>query len=376
MRILLIGEYSNMHATLAESLRRLGHEVVVVSDGDHWRNYKRDIDITRKDASSKIDGIRLVMKLIGLLPKMRGFDVVQIINPKFLPLKAHFSRWMLRYLRKHNRIVSMGCFGMDSIVLRRQNEGCLEYSDSFCYGKLINEENVMERAGSWLMPDEIKTTEEAAKTADCLIACLYEYYANYDLPEYKSKLHYIGEPITIFDQAEPRKNQRLKKDIKFPVNVLVGIQPKRIVEKGIDQILPLLERLASEHPDKIKINKVECVPFDQYQKLLAETDVLVDQLYSYTPAMNALEAMKVGTVVVSGGEEDYYDFIGEKELRPIINLRPFDDENNYNILKNALLDFERLRRLSAQSIDFVKKYHDSDSIARQYIEVFDALSRF
>lgn len=369
MRILLIGEYSNMHATLAESFRRLGHEVVVISDGDHWRNYRRDIDITRKDASSKVDGIRLIMKLIALLPKMRGFDIVQIINPKFLPLKAHFSRWMLRYLHQHNRFVSMGCFGMDSIVMRRQNEGCLEYSDSFCYGKLINKENVMESAGSWLMPDEIKTTEYAAKTAHCLIACLYEYYANYDLPEYREKLHYIGEPIKILDQASP-------KEISFPIKVLVGIQPKRIVEKGIDQILPLLERLASDHPDKIIINKVECIPFDQYQRLLAETDVLIDQLYSFTPAMNALEAMKVGTVVVSGGEDEYYGFIGEKELRPIINLRPFEDENNYNILKNDLLDIERLRCLSAQSIDFVKKYHDSDYIARQYIKVFDALSRF
>ena len=47
MKILLLGEYSNVHATLAKGLRALGHEVLVVSNGDFWKNYPRDIDIKR-----------------------------------------------------------------------------------------------------------------------------------------------------------------------------------------------------------------------------------------------------------------------------------------------------------------------------------------
>ena len=39
MRILLLGEFSNVHATLALGLRKLGHDVVVASDGDEWKNY-------------------------------------------------------------------------------------------------------------------------------------------------------------------------------------------------------------------------------------------------------------------------------------------------------------------------------------------------
>ena len=34
MRILLLGDYSNVHNTLAKGLRQLGHEAVVASDGD------------------------------------------------------------------------------------------------------------------------------------------------------------------------------------------------------------------------------------------------------------------------------------------------------------------------------------------------------
>ena len=48
MKILLIGEYSNVHWTLAEGLRSLGHTVCVISNGDFWKDYKRDISLVRK----------------------------------------------------------------------------------------------------------------------------------------------------------------------------------------------------------------------------------------------------------------------------------------------------------------------------------------
>lgn len=48
MKILLIGEYSNVHATLAAGLKRLGHEAVVLSNGDFWKDYPRDINLVRK----------------------------------------------------------------------------------------------------------------------------------------------------------------------------------------------------------------------------------------------------------------------------------------------------------------------------------------
>ena len=47
MKILLLGEYSNVHWTLAEGLRQLGHQVTVVSNGDFWKNYPRDVNLTR-----------------------------------------------------------------------------------------------------------------------------------------------------------------------------------------------------------------------------------------------------------------------------------------------------------------------------------------
>ena len=115
MKILLLGEYSNVHWTLAQGLRNLGHEVCVVSNGDFWKDYPRDIDVARK--AGKIGGIILILKLWSLLPKMRGYDVVQLINPMFFELKAERLFWFYRYLRHHNKRVFLGAFGVFCILL-------------------------------------------------------------------------------------------------------------------------------------------------------------------------------------------------------------------------------------------------------------------
>ena len=82
--------------------------------------------------------------------------------------------------------------------------------------------------------------------------------------------------------------------------------------------------------------------------------------------MNALVAMAKGLVVVGGGEEENYEILGEKELRPIINVLP-NEESVYNELKNLVIHSERIPELSRQSVEYIHKYHDADKVAQQYV---------
>ena len=116
MKILLIGEYSNVHWGLAEGLRKAGHKVCVLSNGDFWKNYKRDISLVRHEGKP-FAGIRYLLNAIALLPKMRGYDVVQLINPMFLELKAERILPFYRYLRRHNKKVFLGAMGMDALCM-------------------------------------------------------------------------------------------------------------------------------------------------------------------------------------------------------------------------------------------------------------------
>ena len=110
MRILLLGEYSNVHATLAKGLRRLGHRVTVVSNGDFWKDYPRDIDVSRHGT---FGGLRLYLRLLSLPPRLRGYDIVQLINPMFFEIKAERLYFFYLYLMRHNCRVVPGGLGID-----------------------------------------------------------------------------------------------------------------------------------------------------------------------------------------------------------------------------------------------------------------------
>ena len=98
MKILLLGDYSNVHATLALGLRALGHKVTLASDGDTWKNYPRDIDLKRPSLG-KLPSIVYFLRLLRTFRQFKNYDVVQLINPCFLPLKAERIRPFYHFLQ-------------------------------------------------------------------------------------------------------------------------------------------------------------------------------------------------------------------------------------------------------------------------------------
>ena len=83
MKILLLGEASNLHWTLSEGLRSLGHKVTVISNGSVWMNNNRDINLKRKSYSFP-DTLHYAGSLIYHLKDLTGYDIVQINHPCFL----------------------------------------------------------------------------------------------------------------------------------------------------------------------------------------------------------------------------------------------------------------------------------------------------
>ena len=197
MKILLIGDYSNVHATLAEGLRTLGHDVTVVSDGDGWKDYPRDIDI-RRPSLGRWQSLRYYLRLRRLWRTLRGYDVVQLINPVFLPLRAERIWPFYESLRRHNGKVFMGAFGMDHYWVKAGTDcHTFRYSD-FNLGPTPRTdlpENALFIA-DWLHGPKGLLNRRIAADCDGIIAGLYEYYASYEnsCPQ-KEKLTFIPFPI-------------------------------------------------------------------------------------------------------------------------------------------------------------------------------------
>ena len=358
MKILLLGEYSNVHATLADGLRQLGHQVTVLSNGDFWKNYPRDIDLVRKPG--KLGGILYIMKLLTIVHKLRGYDIVQLINPMFLELKAKRIFPIYRYLRKHNKKVILGGYGMDYYWVNVCcNDKPLRYSDFNMGDELRDTADANKEKKDWLGTTKERLNRMIAEDCDGIIMGLYEYWACYQLC-FPQKTTFIPFPIRPYAQSTDIPN-----DIPKKVKLFIGINKNRSKYKGTDIMLRAAQAIADKYPDKVELRIAESIPFAEYVKMMNGSDAILDQLYSYTPSMNPLEAMSRGIICIGGGEPENYEIINEDELRPIINVLP-TYESVYQQLEQLVLHPERIPLLKRQSIEYINKHHNYLKVARQY----------
>ncbi len=362
MRILLLGEYSNVHATLAIGLRQLGHEVVVASNGDFWKNYPRDIDLERP--AGRMGGVRLAMRLLKSLDKLQGYDVVQLINPMFVELKASRCARLYHWLRSHNRHVVLGAFGMDYYwVSQCRERKPLRYSDFNIGPRLRTDPVALREVADWVGTPKQRLNQMIAADCDGIVTGLYEYDVCYR-PLFPQKTRYIPFPIVVDHSFHPDYHKP-----GSPVRLFIGISRGRSQYKGTDIMLSAAEAIKQKYPERVDLRMVNGVPFSQYRQLMLGSDAILDQLYSYTPSMNSLEAMAHGIVCIGGGEQENYDIIGERELRPIVNVEP-NYKSVVEALENLVLHDETLPQLQSESVEYICRHHDHLKVARQYEEFY------
>ena len=365
MKILLIGEYSNVHWTLAEGLRSLGHTVCVISNGDFWKDYRRDISLVRR--YTKMGGISYLLKTYALLPKLRGYDIVQLINPMFLELKAEKIAPIYRYLKKYNSKIFLGAFGMDAYWVEActRTPRTFRYSDFNIGEKAIDNAYTREQATDWQETAKARLNRDIADSCNGIIAGMYEYHTAYS-QEHAEKLTYIPFPIDP-EQIKAEQFHSPQRKLRF----FIGVQKERSIYKGTDIMLRALERVVKNYADRCEMLRAENVPFEKYRKMVDDCDVLLDQLYGYSPGMNALLAMSKGKIVVGGAEEECYAINNEKELRPMINVTP-SEEDVYRKLEWLVKNPEQIEKMQKQSLEYIDRHHNSHKVAQRYLDFWNS----
>ncbi|MBO5627709.1 MAG: glycosyltransferase [Aeriscardovia sp.] len=364
MKILLIGEYSNVHATLARGFHQIGHEVTLVSNGDFWKNYPRDIDVSRQPG--KWGGIKLMAKIYSLLPKLRGYDIVQVINPMFFELRAERIFPIYKYLKNSNKRFVLGAMGMDWYWVHTNTyRKPLRYSDFNIGDEVRKNADAVKERKDWIGTAKERLNKLIASESDAIVAGLYEYKVCYDM-YFPEKTTFIPFPIELTKQ--------INHDFKIPekIKIFIGISKNRSEYKGTDIMMMAAEKIKDKYPNRIKLIKVEGVPFAKYEQLMNGSDLILDQLYSYTPSMNPLLAMSKGIICVGGGENENYQIINEKKLRPIINVQP-NYNSVYEELEKIVLHPEIIPKLKSESIEYVKRHHDYIKVSKQYIDMYEKI---
>lgn len=360
LKILLLGELSGVHQELAPGLRALGHEVTVAHSKMANPDFESDIPFFRapKGATGARVWIRDIISQLGHAPRMTGYDVVQIITPKFFNWKIHGT--MLRFIKRHNKrlvVINTACtsdFHRRVADLRyRPCKECLQFD-------LKSETCIYDR------PDEQRSEYVAFDLADAIVATSFEYgYALADT-RFAPKLVNIPLPIDI--------NRQRSSPMPPLGKVRIWYGETRYGFKGSPFILPALDQLAAGPlGGEVEIVRSGRLAFDEYLDLLSTLHIAIDQASMYGMGMNALYALARGRVTLTGAEPETLDFVGVPAADNVmVNIRP-DADHIYAKLSELVERKAELPELGRKSAAYVAKYHAADLVARRYEELYKRL---
>lgn len=362
MKILLLGDYSNYHTCLGQALASQGHHVAVASDGGGWMKTSKTLSLSRR-LPGKAGGALLFFKMMSD-SRLTGYDIVSLISPSFVTLKPSLLKLVFDKIKKNNGSVFLGSVGTDKAVMDFLTAGdCpLRYNEYYSSGRIyLPNKEILDKDKLWQTGPIGEFCEYVYDNVDGVTTALYEYHLAMQRRVSADKLAYVGIPIACAGVSIKKNNSGNK------LNIFLGRHSHRKKFKGSDRLETAAKRVVNELKDRCRLTIVENVRYSSYIEKLSQADIVLDQLYSYSPATNALLALAAGQTVVSGAEPEYYDFIGEESLRPIINAVP-DDEQLYRTIKDLVISPHIISKVYHEGPEFVKKHNDASIVAARCID--------
>lgn len=375
MKILLLGEYSNLHNSLKKGLVEIGHEVTLISSGDGFKGLESDILLKNKSFPKKYSILKKLFLLIfgyplrfyrnsiqfqSILSNLRGYDYVQLINEHAIGGVPWIERRQLSKLSKQNKNIVLLCCGDDYNSIKFYlNSERLNYSILTPLLQKLSLKREYNYSLKYLTKPFKKLSKHIEKISLGVIASDMDYHLPLrDNPNY---LGMIPNPIVLkIEKTATSKNSE--------ITILLGINTNSYIKKGIIYFEEALKIITAKYPEVI-IKKTENLPFHNYIQELGQTEILLDQIFSYDQGYNALQAMAMGKVVFTGAEKDFLDYYDLSEDEVAINALP---DVNYLVKKlSHLIDNpSEIKRIGENAKHFIRKHHEATKIAHKYIETW------
>lgn len=372
MRILLVGEYSRLHNSLKEGLLRLGHEVVLVSDGDGFKQYPTDLSYaaatwTKKplnflrQAIFRFTGYDMAKNERGrrfrrLLADLTDFDVVQLINEAPIKTYPTLELRLIKQLIAQNRKAFLLCCGIDFTVLKYMESSLPKYT-------LLDEYNANPELKPFFNYIFEYKTAGRKKIHEFLFANVNGIIASdidYLLP-LKGHPKFIGlipNPVIPTEAAPAGTDKKIV--------IFLGINKWTRYQKGIRYFEEALDIITSKYREKVKVVIAQSLPYQEYIKLLEQADIVLDQVYAYDQGYNALEAMAMGKAVFTGAEAEFMSYYNLTET-VAVNALP-DTKAIVSELSILIENPEQIAAIGKRARQFVLTRHNHISIAEQYLE--------
>ncbi len=378
MRILLLGEYSRLHNSLKKGLESLGHEVCLVATGDAFKNYPVDISfaakLTRlnpffrffKKAVNKVFKINLEeteagIRFYRILPRLKNYDLVQLINSNALETHPSWSRYLLKKLFKQNTKSILLVCGDETPVVEYLLKRELKYDVLTPYF----EQPAMKQKFEYVIKYTKKPYRKLFEFVKAYCEKIIVSDIDYKIPMEKMgyEVIFIPNPIVIDDRLKAN-NGYIEKIVIF-----LGINRLSREKKGIPFFEKALEIIKEKYADNIEITIVENQPYAEYIKLYDRAHILLDQVYAYDQGYNALEAMAKGKVVFTGAEKEFLEHYNLQEDEVCINALP-DVEAIVRKLSWLIENPAEILRIGKNAREFIEREHHYLKIAQKYLDAW------
>ena len=379
MKILLLGEYSHLHNTLKKGFSSLGHNAILVGDGDGFKSFPVDISIkpkftdkfigrwlkivlykiTKFDLSELERGIRFYFHL----NKFKNFDIVQLINEKPIKTVPFLERFLLKKIFKSNTSVFLLSCGVDLISVEYMLQKKFRYSMMEPYFKDSSVKDEYRYILNYVNEAHKKTHQLVFKNIEKVIASDMDYV----LPLKNHELFYGLIPNPIDCVAIVHKNLI----IKDKIILFLGINRGTYIKKGIPFFEEALSIIENKYGEKVKVIIAENIPYSEYLKLYEEAHILLDQVYAYDQGYNALEAMAFGKVVFTGAETEFLEYYNITEDEVCVNALP----NSIEIADKLswLIDNpNKIIEIGKNARKFIEEHHHYKKVAEKYLEAYKA----
>jgi len=377
MRILLVGEYSGLHNALKAGLVELGHEVLLVGTGDGFKNYPVDHDHGAKLFASsfikpfvklihKLSSINLIqlengLRFKKLLPQLRDYDVVQLINENSIKSNPYQEIKILKTLMEQNNKLFLLSCGTDYSSVKFAKDGHYRYSILTPFFNNENPKSNYQFIMKYLSMPYKKLHDFLFENMDGVIASDIDYHL--PLLEQEKYLGMVPNPV----QIAALKYKPL--DIEGKIHIFHGINSTNYIKKGNRFFEEALEIIQKKYPEKIEITSTKDMPYSVYINAYNKCHILLDQIYSYDQGYNALEAMAKGKVVLTGAEKEWLDYFGLENDTVAINAIP-DTTQIVKKLEWLLLNPDMIQKISTNARAFVLKEHDHLASAKKYLSLW------
>ena len=367
--IVLIGEYSGVHYCLAEALKRKGHDVTLISDGDAYKKFPSDITVPQEHYTGMVKYIHLFLFFLGCtglinylklkkrLSSIANIHTVQFINPVAIPSLGAIGNFLLFInFKKRADVVSLCALGDDRHWVMACIRKKFKYSalDRLFTGGLKGFLKYSYSLKYILSPMFVLLDAYVVSKSDIIVPGLTDYVLPYS--NNKKSTGKIPLPIDINSMVRPE-------GANYPIKIFHGWQTGKEAKKGNDILhAAALKCVSSLGEGVVSYETVGGLPYSEYIKRFKEADIFLDQVYSYDCGVNALLAMASGKVVFSGFESNCVEDIG-------VNATPSVDEVFHQIV-SLIKNKERIDTIKYNAYEYVVKTHESSIVADRYLKVW------